>query len=190
MPVGTQTFEYRLGKQFFMNMESADIHDADADVDVKLTVVHKDDIYDLTFDIEGVLTLICDRCLDNLEWPIDTTYHFTVKYGEDYNDDSDDLLIIPESDNYLNVAYMLYDTIALQIPIKHVHPLGKCNRQMTAMLKKHRAHRPDDMDADLEDELIDEIDNIDAEQQTTDPRWEALKGLGSDATSDEAPAES
>ena len=27
MPEGTQTFEYRLGKQFFVNTESADIHD-------------------------------------------------------------------------------------------------------------------------------------------------------------------
>ncbi|MDE7026236.1 MAG: DUF177 domain-containing protein, partial [Paramuribaculum sp.] len=103
----------------------------------------------------------------------------------DYNDDSDELLVIPESENHLNVAYMLYDTIALQIPIKHVHPLGKCNRQMTAILKKHRANRPDDMDTDLEDELIDEIDSIETEQQTSDPRWDALKGLGSKASETE-----
>ncbi|MDE7024464.1 MAG: DUF177 domain-containing protein, partial [Paramuribaculum sp.] len=69
MPVGTQIFEYRLGKQFFVNMESADIHDAD--VSVKLTVIHKDDLYDLTFEIKGLLILICDRCLDNMELPID-----------------------------------------------------------------------------------------------------------------------
>ncbi len=178
MPVGTQTFEYRLGKQFFVNMESADIHDAD--LTVNLTVVHKDDLYDMTFVIEGTITLLCDRCLDNLEWPVDTTYHITVKYGEDYNDDSDELLIIPESDNYLNVAYMLYDTVALTIPIKHVHPLGKCNRQMSAMLKKHRAHRPDDPDADLEDELIDEMDSMEPSEPETDPRWDALKGLKTD----------
>lgn len=178
MPVGTQTFEYRLGKQFFVNMESADIHDAD--LTVNLTVVHKDDLYDMTFVIEGTITLLCDRCLDNLEWPVDTTYHITVKYGEDYNDDSDELLIIPESDNYLNVAYMLYDTVALTIPIKHVHPLGKCNRQMSAMLKKHRAHRPDDPDADLEDELIDEMDSMEPSEPETDPRWDALKGLRTD----------
>ena len=104
-----------------------------------------------------------------------------VKYGDDYNADNDEVLEIPKSDTTLNVAYMLYDTVTLAIPIKHVHPLGKCNRQMSAMLKKHRATNGDE-DSDRENELIDEIDNIDAEnekqERATDPRWDALKKLG------------
>ena len=49
MPEGTQTFEYHLGKQFFVNMESADIHDAD--LTVSLTVDHKGELYNLDFQI-------------------------------------------------------------------------------------------------------------------------------------------
>ena len=108
--------------------------------------------------------------------------HMLDRYGDSYNDDSDDLLEIPESDNYLNVAYMLYDTVALAIPIKHVHPLGKCNRAMSAILKKHRA-RATGEDADLENDLIDEMDHMDdggdSGQSATDPRWDALRGLSS-----------
>ncbi len=174
MAPGTHESEYRLGKTFFANMESEDIHDAD--LRVALTVNYKGDIYELNFTVEGTVTLICDRCLDDLEYPIETSYHINVKYGDDYNDDSDDLLVIPESDNYLNVAYMIYDTVALTIPIKHVHPLGKCNRQMSAMLKKHRAAAVSDEDAELEEQLIDEIDTMEAEEpQRTDPRWDKLK---------------
>ncbi|MDE5822429.1 MAG: DUF177 domain-containing protein [Paramuribaculum sp.] len=179
MAPGTHTFEYHLSKTFFNNMESEDVHDAD--LNVNLTVEYKADVYSLNFEIEGIVTLICDRCLDDLEFPIDTTYHINVKYGEDYNDDSDDLLVIPESDNYLNVAYMIYDTVALAIPIKHVHPLGKCNRQMSAMLKKHRAGGVSDEDADLQNQLIDEMDAMeDASEQPTDPRWDALKNIATD----------
>ena len=178
MAPGTHTFEYHLGKTFFTNMESEDVHDAD--LNVTLTVEYKSDVYMLDFVVEGIVTLICDRCLDDLEFPIDTTYHINVKYGEDYNDDSEDLLVIPESDNYLNVAYMIYDTVALAIPIKHVHPLGKCNRQMSAMLKKHRAGGAAGEDADLQNQLIEEMDSMDdAEEQPTDPRWDALKNLAS-----------
>jgi len=180
MAPGTHQFEYKLGKTFFNNMENEDIHDAD--LRVALTVVYKADVYELDFAVEGTLTLICDRCLDDLEFPVDTTYHINVKYGDDYNDDSDTLLVIPESDNYLNVAYMIYDTVALTIPIKHVHPLGKCNRQMSAMLKKHRATSGDE-DAEMENELIDEIDNIDAQSSAegnSDPRWDALRKLSAD----------
>lgn len=185
LAAGTYDYEYHLGKQFFTDMESADIHDAD--LDVKLAVTHKRDIYRLDFTITGTITLICDRCLDDLIMPVDTTYSIAVKYGEDYNDEADDLLIIPESDNFLNVAYMLYDTVALTIPIKHVHPMGKCNRQMSAMLRKHRAHRPGDEDAELEDTLIDEMESMDTDRADTptDPRWDGLKALSSDSSADE-----
>ena len=178
---GTHSFEYHLDKQFFVNMENSDIRGAD--LGVALNVVYNGEYYTLDFHISGELTLICDRCLDDLQFPIDTNYHIVVKYGEDYNDDSDEVLEIPYTDASLNVAYMIYDTVVLTIPIKHVHPLGKCNRQMSAILKKHRATDGDE-DADLENDLIDEIDNIDAAEPAaepaTDPRWDALRHLGSD----------
>ncbi|MDE6135299.1 MAG: DUF177 domain-containing protein [Muribaculaceae bacterium] len=179
--VGTHEFQYHLDKEFFVNMESADIHGADLDVD--LTVQYNGDFYTLDFAIEGEVVLICDRCLDALHFPIEAGYHIVVKYGAAYNDDSDEVLEIPESDSFLNVAYMIYDTVALEIPIKHVHPMGKCNRQMSSMLKKHRATIAGD-DADLEESLIDEIDNIDADAESpaeSDPRWDALRKLSSGA---------
>ena len=79
---------------------------------------------------------------------------------------------------------MIFDTVSLAIPIKHIHPLGKCNRAMSSLLKKHRTHVADDPDADLEDELIDEMEAGDIQEETssqapTDPRWDALKNLGS-----------
>ncbi len=174
--IGTHEFEYHLDKQFFANMESSDVHDAD--LSVHLTVTYKGDFYDLDFHITGEVVLICDRCLDDLHFPIDATYHIVVKYGDDYNDDSDEVLEIPQSDSSLNVAYMLYDTVELAIPIKHVHPMGKCNRQMSALLKKHRATTGDE-DAELENELIDEIDSMpdSSDDAPSDPRWDALRKL-------------
>jgi uncharacterized metal-binding protein YceD (DUF177 family) len=165
---GEHVFNYHLDKQFFANMESADIHDAD--LDVTLTVNYRGDVYDLVFKVTGHVVILCDRCLDDLELPIDETYHIMVKYGETYNDDSDVLLEIPYSDNDLNVAYMLYDTVSLAIPIKHVHPAGKCNRQMSAVLKKHRVEEGEPLDDDDSDEeTSDEVTG------DIDPRWNALK---------------
>ncbi len=179
---GTHVFEYHLDKQFFANMENTDIHGAD--LAVKLTVVYNGEFYALDFVITGEVTLICDRCLDDLHYPIDATYHIVVKYGEDYNDDNDEVLEIPVGDAYLNVAYMIYDTVVLAIPIKHVHPQGKCNRQMSAMLKKHRATIGDE-DAELENDLIDEMDSLDDSSEAeapADPRWNALRKLSGDST--------
>lgn len=174
---GEHTYTYHLDKVFFKNMESTDVRDADLEVTLK--VVYTGELYNLDFKVEGTVTTLCDRCLDDLVLPIDTDYAISVKYGDDYNDDSDTLMEIPYSDNDLNVAYMIYDTVSLAIPIKHVHPLGKCNRAMTTMLKKHRATGIDG--DDMADEMMDEIESGSFDDNTpSDPRWDALKGLGSD----------
>lgn len=178
LPHGAHHFDFHLGKTFFENMESADVRDAD--LEVSLDVDFRNDVYDLTFVVAGTVTVACDRCLDDLELPVDARYHVVVKYGDAFRDDSDEFIEIPESESNLNVAYMIFDTVSLAIPIKHVHPLGKCNRAMSSLLKKHRAHDPADDDADLEDELLDEIDADDASTQASDPRWDALKGLKAD----------
>lgn len=151
----------------------------DADVNVHIDVVHRDGVYDLTFTFNGEVLLLCDRCLDDLHFPIDTTYHIVVKYGDEYRDDTDDFLEIPESDTFLNVAYMMYDTVSLAIPIKHVHPMGKCNKAMSALLRKHRTTMPGD-DIELEEQLMDETDyesDETGDERPVDPRWNKLKDL-------------
>ncbi len=182
LPQGSHDFDFKLGKQFFADMENADIRDADLDCHVTVTL--KGDMYELVMHITGELTLLCDRCLDELQWPVDTDYRIYVKYGEDYNDDSDELLEIPEGDADLNIAYMIHDTVALTIPIKHVHPLGKCNRAMSTLLRKHRASGVAmGEDDEMMDEMLDGIDAEEAGQAPSDPRWDALKKI-SDETSD------
>jgi len=177
LPEGTHGFRYNLDRQFFEHMDSPDIRDASVDVD--LTVVHRNGAYELTFVCDGTVTVACDRCLDDLELPIKTTYHVTVKYGDSYREDSDEFIEIPESDNYLNVAYMIYDTVSLAIPIKHVHPQGKCNRAMSALLKKHRADIDGDPEAGFADDM--EPDQTDCNSPEgggpSDPRWDALRNF-------------
>ncbi|MCM1029190.1 MAG: DUF177 domain-containing protein [Pseudoflavonifractor sp.] len=181
LPEGESDYSFHLDKEFFANMENEEIHDAD--IDVKLVATRRGDDFSLSFTFTGTLTLLCTRCLDDLIYPIDTQYHVTVEFGDEYRDESDDLLIIPISDPSLNVAFMIYDTIALSIPMKHVHPQGKCNRQMSALLRKHRGRPAADEDAELEDELLDGIDDEPA-GQPADSRWDALRGLAS-SSSDE-----
>lgn len=189
LPEGTHDMNFHIGKPFFVNMENNDIHEAN--LEAQLRIVYKNGLYDLTFSINGEVVVLCDRCLDDLHFPIETGYHIVVRYGDKYNDESDEFLEIPEGDNYLNVAYMLYDTIALAIPIKHVHPLGKCNRQMSALLKKHRAETSID-DTDETDEINDidfetsESSDIETNEEpiksSLDPRWEKLEQLKKTAT--------
>ena len=148
--------DFEIGKEFFENMENPDI--LDADIRVHMDLEKKNGVYDCAFHCVGEVTVPCDRCLDPLEIPVDTVYRVTVKYGDNYDDGADNLLTIPYDNKYLNVAYILYDTILLTVPIRHVHPQGKCNKTMLDALRKHR--RSDDgEDTDGEDMEPEESDN-------------------------------
>lgn len=162
LPDGTQTFEYHLDGQFFEAMESADIRDAE--LTVELNVTRRHEFYDLRFCINGEITVACDRCLDDMVLPVAASYNVAVRYGERYNDENDDILEIPSSDRYLNVAPLVYDTVALTIPISHNHAEGECNADMSELLWSMRA-------ADVEER------EESGDETVTDPRWNQLKKL-------------
>jgi len=145
-PDGHYEQDFEIGKEFFENMENHDI--LSSDIHVHMDMDKRNDAYYCEFHCKGMLQIPCDRCLDPMEHEVDTTYRVTVKYGDNYDDGADNLLVIPYSNKYLNVAYMLYDTILLTIPIRHVHPQGKCNRAMLEALRKHRGSGADDEEVD------------------------------------------
>ena len=156
--------DFKIGKEFFENMENNDI--LASDIQVHMDMDKRNDAYYCVFHCKGMLQIPCDRCLDPMDHEVDVDYKVTVKYGDTYNDGADNLLVIPYSNKYLNVAYMLYDTILLTIPIRHVHPQGKCNRAMLEALRKHRGSSQE------EDDDVDEI--------REEARQEAVSDMESD----------
>ena len=161
LPEGKFEQEFVCDTQFFKNMENEDV--VNSDVKVHLDLEHRNGLYDLKFTLKGVVQVPCDRCLDPIDIEVDTTYDIKVEYGDTYDDASDELLIIPGSNPYLNVAYMLYDTIVLTIPMRHVHPLGKCNRAMAAALTKHKVRGGEDEDMVDTEIGLDEAEDMAAE---------------------------
>ena len=178
MPIGTQDFEYVLDNEFFKNIEGEDVQKGK--VKVKLTVKRTAASFELDFDLEGVIQIPCDRCLDDMDHEVKTKETLYVKFGSEYSEESDNVVVIPESDGELNIAWFLYEFIALTIPLKHVHQAGKCNKSMSAKLRKHAARSMDDSDesedaASYDDE--DVVDEVPGEGEETDPRWDELKKI-------------
>ena len=131
----------------------------------------------MNFQLEGVVYVPCDRCLDDMDLPISAKNKLIVKFGKEYAEESDEIVIIPEAEGEINLAWFIYEFIALTIPMKHVHAPGKCNKAMSSKLKKHTTRRSDD-DDEYEDESADEIIvEDDSSDMSSDPRWDALKGL-------------
>ena len=148
---------FNLNDSFFQSLEAAEVKRGH--LQTILVINRTDDYFDLTFHTTGHVVISCDVCLEDMEQPIETENHLAVKMGESYAED-DDLVTVAEDEGILDVAWYLYEFIALAIPIKHVHAPGKCNPAMVRALEEYSAARSGEED-----------------EQAMDPRWEALLKL-------------
>ncbi len=172
---GVHEYEYFLENKFFVNIDGDEVQKGK--VKVNLTVKRTSMVFDMNFQLEGIVYVPCDRCLDDMELPVSTQNKLVVKFGKEYAEESEEIVIIPEEEGEINLAWFIYEFIALAIPMKHIHAPGKCNKAMSSKLKKHTARRADDEDEFDEEAADDIVVDDDAADIPSDPRWDALKGL-------------
>lgn len=176
---GTNTTEYKfvLADKFFSDMESMDIRGGL--VDCTLTVARHADIYHFSFDCKGYVNILCGRCLDEMRHDVDAQYDLAVKYGEEFCDDDDEVLVLGPDDTEVDVSRMLHDTVALSIPLTPHHPEGQCNEQMMQILRQHQAGDAigDQTEMDQDTEPAQDGQEEETNHCGIDPRWEALQKL-------------
>jgi uncharacterized metal-binding protein YceD (DUF177 family) len=176
LEIGTHSYEYNLDAEYFKKIDSPEVQRGK--VTAKVTVENTGSSYEIKFHLEGFVIVLCDRCLDDMEWPITHKSRLIVKFGKEYSEESDEIIVIPEEEGEINLAWFLYEFIALSIPIKHVHAPGKCNKMMSSKLKKHLVKTSDDEDDDNEIEIDDTVDDIaETDTEQNDPRWDEFKKI-------------
>ena len=170
-------YEFVLDNLFFANIDGPEVQKGK--VNVTLVVKKTSRAFELNFQTDGMVWVPCDRCLDDMEQPVSSTDKLMVKFGHEYAEEGDNLIVIPEEEGEINVAWFMYEFIALAIPMKHVHAPGKCNKAVSSKLHKHLRTKADEDDA--EDEIFiegeDALPGGDVEETQIDPRWNELKKI-------------
>ena len=150
--------DFDLRDDFFQSLDGSQLeHGA---LHVSVSIRKMTGFFELLFHTEGSVTVSCDRCLDDMEQPVETSNRLIVKLGSEYSEE-DDIIVVPEDEGILDTSWIIYEFVALVIPIRHVHAPGKCNPAMTQTLEELSADRSSDEES----------------SQTIDPRWEKLKVL-------------
>ncbi len=170
------TYDYLLDSVFFADIDGPEVQKGR--VQVHVIVKKTSHTYELTFQTEGIVWVPCDRCLDEIELPVSSTDTLIVKFGSEYAEEGENMIVIPAEEGEINVAWFMYEFIALSLPMKHVHGPGKCNKSMTGKLNKHlRTSSEDQEDSFGSDESILMEDDQQDGGDKTDPRWNELKKL-------------
>ena len=159
---GKHQFQYEINNSFFENFEYKEFNDAK--VQVIIAFQKKSNLLELGFNAKGTVNVNCDLSNEPYDQQVKGKLDLVVKFGEVFNDESDELLILPHGEHTLNVAQYIYEMIVLAVPAKRVHPGIKDGSLNSEILKK-----------------IKELSPKETQQNSNiDPRWDTLKKLLTD----------
>ena len=149
---------FDLDDTYFDALDEADVKKGSLHVSVSIRKASG--FFEFLIHAAGTVIIPCDRCLDDMEQPVDADVRQVVRLGSENSEDGD-TLVVAEDEGILDLTWIIYESVALAIPIRHVHAPGKCNTAMANVLEELSADRSSDEESD----------------QVVDPRWEKLKNL-------------
>lgn len=133
---GTETRSCVLDDDFFRNVGSQTVRGGNVRANISISKDTKE--CTAVFRLEGSVKVPCDRCLELMDIPINATRTLEIKEGEAYCDEGDAITLDRRSP-VLDTHWIVYEFIALEIPIAHAHAEGACDAQMMEALSQHLA---------------------------------------------------
>ncbi len=163
LKLGAHTFEYQIDNTFFESFEYVEFNAAD--IVVKVDFNKTSTVMELEMKARGTVNVACDLTNEPFDQEVTASLPLVVKFGDDYNDEDDEILVIPHGEHQFNIAQYVYEMLVLAVPQKRVHPGVKDGSLKSEALKKLRELQPKESKTD---------------KDNTDPRWDALKDLLTD----------
>ena len=158
---GKHQFDFTVDDRFFAEFETSEVKKGELEIAVELE--KRSTHLSLTFKIDGVVELVCDRCLENFSYHVESKRKLLVKFSEKQIEDEAELIYLRPTAFEVEIAQYIYEFVILSLPIRRIHPDGEdgktlCDPVMIKKLEELRHHS----------NTLDEPD---------DPRWNELKKI-------------
>jgi uncharacterized protein len=151
LSTGLHQYTFKIDKAFFESFEYFETETGN--INVELELMKEPALLDLHFKLDGIINLVCDRCLGNFSNTINGEFRLIVKFGDAYSEESEEVVVLPNTESSIDIKQFIFEYINLLLPIKRVH-VNKIDCDPT-MLQKLQNHI----------------------EQSNDPRWDALKNI-------------
>lgn len=166
LKLGKHIYDYEINQTFFEYFEFDEFNTINVNLNVHLE--KKTTLLELNFFGNGSVNINCDVSNEPYDQPINFNFNLVVKFGQEYNNENDSILIIPHGSYEINIAQYIYELIVLSIPQKRIHPGVEDGTLNSEILRKLEDLSPN---ADLKGE---------SSSNDVDPRWNKLKKLLTD----------
>lgn len=161
LKLGRHHFDYQIDNTFFDAFNYKEFQTSDIRADVYLNKTNTQLGFDI--HIQGNVGVNCDLTLEPFDLPIENALSIVVKFGDEFEEVDEKLVIIPRGEYEFQIEQYIYECILLALPSKRVHPGVE--------------------DGTLNSEILDRLNHLSVdnkknkEEQKTDPRWDKLKKL-------------
>lgn len=145
---GLHTFRFDVDGGLFAAYENSEIKDGHCRVEVEM--MRSEKLLELDIAIAGGVVVACDRCLEDCEVPVDYHGHLAVKFSDEAGDYDGEVLWLSPSEEELDLAQYIYESIVLSLPYQRVHPEGQCNPEMMARFRIVSGEEFDALEAESE----------------------------------------
>ena len=162
---GKHQFDYQIDKTFFDRFEYDEFESCNVKVDVVLD--KKSTMLELHFKHKGTVHVPCDLTGEPFDLPIKGKINVVVQFGDVFNNENEELLILPHGEHQVDVSQYIYEMIVLSIPLKRIHPGVKDGTLKSEAIEKLQ-------------ELTVKAKKEETKSEETDPRWDQLKKLLTD----------
>ena len=169
LKLGKHQFEFQISNAFFEIFDYDEYQNSDVKVNVVLD--KKSTFLEVSFKHKGTVKVPCDLTSEDFDLPIKGKMKLIVRFGEEFNNENEELLILPHGEFEIDLAQYIYEMIVLSVPLRRVHPGIKDGSLKTEALTK------------LNELSVKEIKKENKKEQTQediDPRWDKLKQLLTD----------
>jgi uncharacterized metal-binding protein YceD (DUF177 family) len=166
LKLGKHQFEYQINKAFFEDFEYDEFENSDIKVNVVLE--KKSTLLELSFKHKGTVNVPCDLTGELFDLPVKGKIKVVVQFGEQFNNDNEELLILPHGEHQIDIKQYVYEMIVLSVPLKKVHPGIKDGTLKTPALDKLKELAVNDQKKGI------------IKEEEIDPRWDKLKKLLTD----------
>ncbi len=127
LEIGEHLFDLQLDNSYFSTIENSELLGGTIDVKARLNLRKED--FSVDMDIMGQVQVTCDRCLDAMDVEVDV-YEEELEFEEDTKQ--------------IDLAWLAYELIIVNLPLVHSHQEGGCNPEMDALLQNHLCLQLDD----------------------------------------------
>jgi len=166
LKLGKHQFEYQISKAFFEDFDYDEFENSDIKVNVVLD--KKSTMLELAFKHKGTVQVPCDLTGELFDLPVKGKIKVVVQFGEQFNNDNEELLILPHGEHQIDIKQYVFEMIALSVPLKKVHPGIKDGSLKSPALDK------------LKELMVNDQKKEVIKEEEIDPRWEKLKKLLTD----------